>query len=767
MFRRASWTAWCRSLQVAVPAPEIPTGEAELHHVVRLDSGEGVQSVPQPATNLGASLLDTAQRDMRPSLRRALITAALIVMGTLAACAPFDRGEGGGPTRAEAPQISGRVVALDGRPVSGARMEVGDRKTRTDARGRFSVDAAVPSWVTVRDRRYLRRTRPGFPGAPLLIRLTPDDGETVSMTFGGDVMFGRRFFEAPEDDPARPPLLSTAAGVGAHLKLLQGVRPLLEEPDVAAVNLETPLVRRPSYRGRRPARFHPTKAFAFASLPAAARALDAAGVDIVDLGNNHLFDALESGVDQTLRFLQRAGFASSEGYFGAGRSAADAGRPATVRRRGQSIAFVGCTSIEGRDQPISYVAEGAKGGAAACEERQLASEVGRASRSHDAVVAMIHGGNEYERRPSKHVRRLSDAARRAGATLVINHHPHVVGGLNSQERSLTAFTLGNLVFDQRAWPTFQSYLLTVHLRRGRVVRAYAEPLRIDAFTPAPIGGDEAVHVAREAAGREPGQPVVIENGAAEVDTGGRARQATRRVALDGRPGQGEIYRLMDESRVGALADPDAAQFGRDLLWVGGFEDLELERGDRPAELWDLGAGGSVGPQSARSGALGARVERAASDRRAAVIAPRHRMLLEGGRDVSAVGAVRTARGGRVRLQLSMYDDTRGSSVTRKVVTLPARSRWEAFRVDARVPRGTVAIGLFVKVQPSPGQRTSADLDDLRVVEWKPSGTPAGPLYDYLRVTRPTTALMVHPYLPGGDAVPPLRPERLAPARPQR
>lgn len=41
---------------------------------------------------------------------------------------------------------------------------------------------------------------------------------------------------------------------------------------------------------------------------------------------------------------------------------------------------------------------------------------------------MIHGGYEYGSQMSNRIQSLSDKAREAGATLVINHHPHVVGG---------------------------------------------------------------------------------------------------------------------------------------------------------------------------------------------------------------------------------------------------------------------------------------------------------------------------------------------------
>ena len=90
---------------------------------------------------------------------------------------------------------------------------------------------------------------------------------------------------------------------------------------------------------------------------------------------------------------------------------------------------------------------------------------------------------------------------------------------------------GNLLFDQDVWPTFQSYLLVAHVRRGKVIRAFAEPLMLEGYRPRGIAGGVADHVAREAAGREHG-PFLVEDGAMEVDLGRRARQ---RQALHARP----------------------------------------------------------------------------------------------------------------------------------------------------------------------------------------------------------------------------------------
>lgn len=324
--------------------------------------------------------------------RRAALVAALAFLVLLAAalllalrgCGGDPEGDGPGlPAAPDAGTFTGRVVALDGRPVEGAAISVGGGEARTDGDGRFEVAArpgARSGWVSVEGAGFLPRVRVTAAGSPVLVRLTPDDGETVSLTFGGDVMFGRRFYDPNEDGDTSDGLLRPGAGVEEHLKLLEGVRPLLENADVAAVNLESTLADDPYFdpTGRRPRRFHPGQGYLQLSDPAAAFALGEAGVDVVDLANNHQYDALDEGVKETLDVLDQAGIK----WFGAGLSEENLWEPVVVSAGGQRIAFLGCTTISGASQPIPlrYVASDAsgKGGAARCREEDIRSSVARA-----------------------------------------------------------------------------------------------------------------------------------------------------------------------------------------------------------------------------------------------------------------------------------------------------------------------------------------------------------------------------------------------------
>ncbi|WP_164721766.1 CapA family protein [Silicimonas algicola] len=621
------------------------------------------------------------------------------------------------------------------------------------------------------------------------MRLTPDDGETISLHFVGDTMFGRRFYDANGDGELSDGLLRPGAGAEEHAALLEAVAPLLAGADLTALNLETPLLEDPYFppAGPRPERFHPMKVYAFGSDTAAAKGLRLAGVDVVDLGNNHLFDALEEGIASTIRALEEAGFSGpTAGHFGAGPDVATAWAPALVEVPTSSggavkLAFIGCTTILGLDHEVSYVADEGKGGAAACDPGLIRQAVLAARQESDAVVVMIHGGFEYEASPSASVLANTEAALGAGATLVMNHHPHVVGGFRHVEvegqDSLVAWTLGNFLFDQDRRETFETYLVAVHLRRGEIVRAYAEALMIERYTPKGLVGDLARHVARGAAGREPGR-FVMENGAMEVDLAGAARRIESMLPAVGSDGAGSIYRVPPEWFVRGLraAPGSASRLGRDVLWTGAFED-DLVGAVFPdgAPLWSIEGGGKVaGADFAQEGRVGVRLWRSALSPEPVSVTHIRRLAVEGGSDLTVTGMLRSTFGADVALGAAFFPRTEGDplnygsrpefqSEAAEPMADPAESgwaevplettggEWRPFRLDLRAPEGAGLLQVRVRLTPPAEGTATADFDAIRVIRWAPPGTEPSPRHEFLLVHDETVVTLARDVLPGAEA----------------
>jgi poly-gamma-glutamate synthesis protein (capsule biosynthesis protein) len=613
--------------------------------------------------------------------------------------------------------LRGRVIDLAGHPIEGATVRMAGAQASTDRDGAFSLRTADRGgWVRADADRFLPRIRPAHVDHDVLLRLTPDDGHTISLVFGGDVMFGRRYFDPNEDGDTGDGIISPTSSAAELASLFGAVPAALGAADLAIVNLETPLVSSPivAPASPRPSGWHPTKEFVFASAPAAAGALRSVGVDVVGLGNNHLFDHLEDGVAETTQALDSAGFTAGSGRVGAGADAASAWQPAVRSARGTTVAVLACTTIDGRDQQPDYIAEATKGGAAECTEDGIVSAVRAARATADLVVMMIHGGYEYDRSPSPQIRRLSEAARAAGAALVVDHHPHVVGGFQRDGADLTAWTMGNLLFDQTVWPTFESYLLTVYVRNGAVVRATADPLVIDDFRPKGLVGGLANHVARDAAGWEPG-PFVVEDGSVEIATPSAITRRSAEVVATGPP-DGAIFSLPGATAVRADS-VGAVDVGRDLLWTGDFESASS--GLEPPLLWQgPSKGGSVTSEAAKSGAAGYRLRRTGASSGDIVVAPSHRIPIEPGTKLSLLAAVRMSGDASAALQLDWYNDLRGGSQVQTVVAIPATDpgTWREVRIDVTAPLAVLPLARLGS--PNAGEAT-LDLDDVRLVEWHP------------------------------------------------
>ena len=655
---------------------------------------------------------------------------------------------------AQKQQLRGLVLDLNGSPIAGAKVSAQNMNGVTGSDGWFTLDTGgTGQWVTVSDPNFIARTRAVRPGNPTLFRLTPQDGKTISLLFTGDVMFGRRFFDPNEDGDFSDGLLPENPTLQDHLNLIDSIRPLLEDADLTVINFESAISDDPSlnYLQARPSEYHQEKDYIYSSHPSALLALKQAGVDVVDVGNNHVYDLLDPGVRQTLDALSAAGFISGETFFGMGMNEAAAWKPAVVEAEGQKLGFVGCTSIT--DSPAggpSYVAVDSahKGGAASCSNQLLKSEINGLLQAGPSPIAVLHGGHEYERTPSEFISEMAKAARESGAALIIGHHPHVISGLDWDGQSLAAWSLGNFIFDQTLWPTFESMVLVVHMRDGKVIHAHTEPLIIADYIPTGVTGEDAEYVTREIAGHS-SAGFVMEDGSMESDF---AQQAvTQSSSLRLKNDAGAAQPVSSGEWLSAFQGEGTLRLGRDLLWVGDFEDDDIDAQTGEDPFWDLsGPDKATAPAYAYEGQSGAHLERGAGNLEPAVLTPTHRQLVKEGDELTVSGMGRASGGGPVELQLSWFADTKGPSADQTTIPLHLTKDWMPFSVDAKVPKGIVAVGLYLKLQPPARGTASVDFDNLHLIQWAAPDAAFSPLYDFYRLQGSGVLTFERDVLPGWD-----------------
>ncbi|MEV2279033.1 CapA family protein [Nocardiopsis sp. NPDC049922] len=294
----------------------------------------------------------------------------------------------------------------------------------------------------------------------------PEDTEPFTIAFGGDVMF-EGLLESRLTDP------STAMGPIADQ---------LSAADLAMVNLETAVTE-----GGTPA---PNKQYVFRAPSTALEALDAAGVDVASMANNHGMDYGEDGLADTLA----AGDASPVALVGAGNDADEAYTPHIAEAGGQTVALFGATDVLDDHLMEAWTAGEGKPGLASVKgearERMLTA-VTEAAAEVDNVVVFLHWGLEGSHCPIGHAPTLADDLIAAGATAVVGGHAHVLSPGGFVGDSYVHYGLGNFVFYNFDGPTAESGVLTLTFDDGRVTESDWAPARIEGGVPVPYEGAAA------------------------------------------------------------------------------------------------------------------------------------------------------------------------------------------------------------------------------------------------------------------------------------
>ncbi len=239
----------------------------------------------------------------------------------------------------------------------------------------------------------------------------------------------------------RPPAGTAGAEDQGFGWLYEKVADLLSRPDVTFANLETPVA---------PANDKGTRSYVFNAPMAAVKALAHAGVGVVSVANNHLFDQGRDGFLETLAQLDAAGMP----YVGAGAAPAEAG-PRRLTVNGLAVDFLGWARFfngSGNDCPPALRAAPCVRAALLDPERAIAA-VRAASATADAVVVSLHWGEEYAHQPRADDVELAHRLADAGALVILGHHPHVLQPIELYLRpdgkvSVIAYSLGNFISNQ-------------------------------------------------------------------------------------------------------------------------------------------------------------------------------------------------------------------------------------------------------------------------------------------------------------------------------
>ena len=189
------------------------------------------------------------------------------------------------------------------------------------------------------------------------------------------------------------------------------------------------------------------KAFVFRCPPEALPSLEANGIDVANLGNNHSGDFGKEALVDGRQNLIGAGI----GAVGAGRDVAEAGEPALFEVNGWTVAVVGFGGVAPSES--WYATEDSPGMRSGDHAASMVEAVTAADEVADLVVVTVHWGVELDTTPRQDDIERAQAMIEAGADIIFGHHPHRMQPLEMVDGAAVFWSLGNFVWPRNSVPS--------------------------------------------------------------------------------------------------------------------------------------------------------------------------------------------------------------------------------------------------------------------------------------------------------------------------
>ena len=237
------------------------------------------------------------------------------------------------------------------------------------------------------------------------------------------------------------------------------VREVISGADIAMANFENPAPNRFTW--------HKAKTV-FTADPTLIDGLVKAGIDYVGIANNHIGDAGNNGILQTIANLKKRGLK----YSGAGKDLAAAQRPAILDANGTKVAILAYDAIA----PGYHAARGEPGSSKLTIKAVQAGVKAARKAGAKVVIVFPHWGAEYRYSPFQNQQRLARQIIDAGADMIIGNHAHYAAAVEVYKGKPIWYALGNFVFDQ-TWsePTMEGISLELTFQGAELQQIRMRP----------------------------------------------------------------------------------------------------------------------------------------------------------------------------------------------------------------------------------------------------------------------------------------------------
>ncbi len=280
----------------------------------------------------------------------------------------------------------------------------------------------------------------------------------------GDIMLGRGVAKKIEQQGSSYPF--------SHLRLVT------DSCQVLCGNLES-VISSEEFKSISPYRFK-------ADPVVASNILKQNGFGFLSVANNHAYDCGPAGLEASLAILDslQIPFSGILAPAAGPDSALDPAvsnifcRPAYLQIGAIRVGFLAFC------QPYLLYPNNERTIIAPADSATVFSSIQAAKDSCQVIIASFHWGYEYHQQPSRTQKYLGRLAVRAGAGIVLGHHPHVLQGIEFYRGGLIAYSLGNFLFDQKDSLANQSAVLHVIMKGSSLDSVWLQPLEISNKRPA-------------------------------------------------------------------------------------------------------------------------------------------------------------------------------------------------------------------------------------------------------------------------------------------
>jgi len=208
---------------------------------------------------------------------------------------------------------------------------------------------------------------------------------------------------------------------------VRNISDFLKSGDITLINLESPLIKNCPVTN---------EGMIFCGDQRFVSGLTYAGVDVVNLANNHTLNYGWDGIEQTEKLLAEHSIFST-GFTSMGECA----------KKSNSCSSFYSTEINGTTVGfLGYNFVGVR-----ADRDALAVQIKSYDLQVDVLIVSLHWGAEYTRAPvgaPDNPRDIALLVVKSGADVVIGNHPHWIQGMEYIDGKPVFYALGNTVFDQ-------------------------------------------------------------------------------------------------------------------------------------------------------------------------------------------------------------------------------------------------------------------------------------------------------------------------------